>query len=74
MSAYQESNAADTRESREGENQGVLEHGEMLVSRNGKLVAKVHIWNVQRERCVANVLPGWKLSDIVEGDEAVPAL
>jgi len=57
-----------------GENQGVLEHGEMLVSRNGKLVAKVHIWNVQRERCVANVLPAWKLTDVVEGDLVVPAL
>ena len=46
----------------------------MLVSRKGKLVAKVRIWMVQRERCVANVLPGWKLTDVVEGDQAVPAL
>jgi len=57
-----------------GESQGVLERGEMLVSRDGKLVAKVRVWTVQRDRCVANVLPGWKLADVVEGDFVVPAL
>jgi hypothetical protein len=57
-----------------GESQGVLERGELLVSRDGKLVAKVRVWTVQRDRCVANVLPGWKLAEVLEGDQVVPAL
>src|SRR6185436_20769096 len=38
-----------------GEEQGVLEHGELLVNRNGKLVAKIKISTVQKDRSVANV-------------------
>lgn len=54
-----------------GQEQGVLERGQMLVSRNGKLVAKVRIRTVDRDRSIANVVQGWKLSDIVEGDLVV---
>jgi len=56
-----------------GEDQGVLQDGELLVSRSGKLVAKVVVRNVQKDRCIANLLPGWKLGDPVEGDEVTPA-
>jgi cell shape-determining protein MreC len=56
-----------------GENQGVLEFGELLVNRNGKLVAKVRILRVDKDRCIGNVVPGWKLGDVVEGDSAIPA-
>ena len=56
-----------------GEDQGVLESGELLVNRNGKLVAKVKISSVQKERCVANILPGWQLGDVLEGDLVIPA-
>ena len=56
-----------------GEDQGVLQDGELLVSRSGKLVAKVIVRNVQKDRCIANLLPGWKLGDPVEGDEVTPA-
>lgn len=51
-----------------GKNDGMLLHGQMLVSRAGKLLAKVKIVNVQDDRSIANVLPGWKLEDILEGD------
>lgn len=51
-----------------GKNDGMLLHGQMLVSRNGKLLAKVKIVNVQDNKSIANVLPGWKLEDILEGD------
>jgi hypothetical protein len=45
-------------------------NGKLLVNRNGKLVAKLKITeDIQNERCIANVMPGWKLSDIMEGDE-----
>ncbi len=56
-----------------GQDEGAKVHGEMLVSRNGKLVAKVMISEVQKGRCIANVLPGWKLGDVTEGDSVIPA-
>lgn len=56
-----------------GSDQGALQHGEMLVNRDGKLVAKVRIQSVQKDRCIANVMPGWKLGDVLEGDQVIPA-
>ena len=56
-----------------GGDQGVLDDGEMLVSRDGKLVAKVIVRSVQKNRSVANIVPGWQLGDIIEGDEVTPA-
>ena len=56
-----------------GDEQGVIQDGEMLVSRNGKLVAKVVIRSVQKDRCVANIVPGWKLGEMIEGDDVTPA-
>ncbi|HTR42601.1 MAG TPA: hypothetical protein VMH87_13395 [Pseudomonadales bacterium] len=56
-----------------GENQGVLPNGELLVSRDGKLVAKVIVRSVQRDRSIANLVPGWKLGDVYEGDQVIPA-
>jgi hypothetical protein len=53
-----------------GQKEGAVMNGKLLVNRNGKLVAKLKITeDVQPERCIANVMPGWKLSDIMEGDE-----
>lgn len=56
-----------------GDEQGVLEKGEMLVSRNGKLVAKVVVRTVEKDRCIANIMPGWKLGEVYEGDVVTPA-
>jgi myosin heavy subunit len=56
-----------------GEDQGALEHGEMLVNRDGKLVAKIKITSVQKDRSIANVMPGWKLGEVLEGDQVIPA-
>jgi hypothetical protein len=56
-----------------GGDQGVLDDGEMLVSRDGKLVAKVIVRSVQKDRSIANIIPGWQLGDIIEGDEVTPA-
>ena len=56
-----------------GEDQGVLTDGELLVSREGKLVAKVIVRSVERNRCIANIMPGWKLGEVIEGDEVTPA-
>jgi hypothetical protein len=54
-----------------GGNQGVLERGEMLVNRGGKLVAKVRIASVSPERSIANILPDWKQGDVLEGDQVL---
>ena len=55
-----------------GEKEGALENGQMLVNRNGKLVAKIKITDsIQPNRCIANVMPGWKLGDIMEGDQVL---
>jgi len=56
-----------------GEDQGVIENGELLVSRHGKLVAKVIVRSVQKGRCIANVMPGWKNDEVMEGDSVIPA-
>jgi Tfp pilus assembly protein FimT len=55
-----------------GEKQGVLEHGVLLVSRHGRLVAKIKVRSVQGERSIANVMPGWKLGEVMEGDIVFP--
>jgi len=56
-----------------GDEQGVLQDGELLVSRDGKLVAKVIVRTVEKDRCVANIMPGWKLGEVFEGDQVTPA-
>jgi len=56
-----------------GQEQGAKVRGELLVSRDGRLVAKVIISDVQKGRCIANVMPGWKLTDVLEGDQVIPA-
>jgi DNA repair exonuclease SbcCD ATPase subunit len=56
-----------------GEDQGVLEDREMLVSRDGRLVAKVIVRSVQKDHSIANIVPNWRLGDVIEGDEVTPA-
>jgi hypothetical protein len=56
-----------------GEEQGLLPYGELLVNRNGKLVAKIVVQSVQKDRSIANVMPGWQLGDLLEGDQVIPA-
>lgn len=56
-----------------GEEEGARLNGELLVSRQGRLVAKVIIREVQKGRCIANLMPGWKLGDVAEGDVVIPA-
>ncbi len=55
-----------------GEKQEVPANGILLVSRDGTLIAKVRIMSVQIDRSIANIMPGWKLKDVMEGDAVVP--
>lgn len=54
-----------------GENQGVKERGELLVNRKGKLVGRVKISSVEPNRSVANIMPGWRQDQIMEGDQVI---
>jgi hypothetical protein len=56
-----------------GEEQGVIKNGELLVSRDGKLVSKVVIRDVEKDRSIANLVPGWTFGPVVEGDKVSPA-
>ena len=56
-----------------GEDQGLLENGELLVSRQGRLVCKLIVRTVEKDRSIANLVPGWKLGEMIEGDEVSPA-
>jgi predicted RNase H-like nuclease (RuvC/YqgF family) len=51
-----------------GKDKGMLEGGVLMVHRNSQLVGKVRIREVMANRSVANLVPGWKLGDIEEGD------
>jgi hypothetical protein len=55
-----------------GTSQGVLEQGILLVHRDGKLVARVKVYSIDKDKAVANILPG-QLSDVMEGDQVIPA-
>jgi len=46
--------------------------GVLLVSRNGELVAKIRVTDVQDQRSIANIMPGWKIKDVLEGDVVLP--
>ncbi|HTD68334.1 MAG TPA: hypothetical protein VK846_17550 [Candidatus Limnocylindria bacterium] len=54
-----------------GADKEMLEGGVLMVHRNSKLVGKVRIREVLSNRSVANVLPGWRLGDIEEGDQVL---
>ena len=56
-----------------GDDQDLKVNGELLVSRGGKLVAKVIVRSIQKDRSIANIMPGWKLGEVIEGDEVTPA-
>jgi cell shape-determining protein MreC len=56
-----------------GEKQGILERGELIVNRNGIMIAKVKVTSVEANRCVASVIPQTRKpgADIMEGDQVV---
>ena len=51
-----------------GSEDGLLERGEMAVSREGKLVARVRITSLEKKRAIANVLRPWQQAQVMEGD------
>ena len=56
-----------------GDSRGVLKNAEVLVSRQGKLVARARVSRVEKDRCVADLMPGWELGEVLVGDAVIPA-
>lgn len=54
-----------------GEKAGARQRGIFMVSRNGKLIGKVKVSTVQPDRSIANIVPGWQLEEIMEGDQVI---
>ncbi|MDB6059470.1 MAG: hypothetical protein JWO95_3314 [Verrucomicrobiales bacterium] len=54
-----------------GKDKGLLERGELLVNRSGRLIGKLKIADVKDHRAIANVLPGWKQQEVMEGDQVL---
>jgi hypothetical protein len=54
-----------------GGNQGAVERGKLLVSREGKLIGAVRITRVEPNRSIANVIPEMRQADPMEGDSVV---
>jgi hypothetical protein len=54
-----------------GGNQGLIEEGQLLVNRNGKLVGKVRVTKVTPEQSIANIMPDWQQADVMEGDQVI---
>jgi hypothetical protein len=52
-----------------GEDTGIRHRGVLMVTRGGKLIAKVRVSRVESDRSIADVLPGWKLAELREGDQ-----
>lgn len=51
-----------------GQKDSMVPDGVLMVQRNGKLIGKVRIAEVRADRSIANVIPGWKLDEPMEGD------
>lgn len=56
-----------------GETQGAVADGEILINRNGKLVAKAKIRTVSETQSIANLMPGWSVGQVAEGDAVLAA-
>lgn len=54
-----------------GAKAGLVPNGVLMVSRDGKLIGKVRVRTVNDGTSMANIMPGWKLKDILEGDQVI---
>lgn len=54
-----------------GRDKGLLQRGELLVNRGGRLVAKLKIADVKDHRAIANIMPGWTRGEVMEGDQVL---
>jgi hypothetical protein len=57
-----------------GINDGLVERGELLVNREGRMVAKLRVTAVEPNLSIANIMPGWRDGELNEGDVVIPAI
>jgi archaellum component FlaC len=51
-----------------GKDKGLLNRGELLVNHGGRFVGKLKVADVKDNRAIANIMPGWKQGEVMEGD------
>jgi hypothetical protein len=56
-----------------GTDQGMRKNAQLLVGREGNFVGKITISTVAKQQSIGNLLSGWQLSEVAEGDLAIPA-
>ena len=54
-----------------GANDGLVPRGVLMISRGSKLIGKATLTRVESDRSIADLLPGWNVQDVREGDNAV---
>ena len=54
-----------------GANHGLLRNGELSIAREGRLIARVKATKVETLYAIANVMPGFKVGEIREGDSVL---
>jgi len=54
-----------------GEAKGLVKNGVLTVGREGKLVGKVKVRRVESDRSIADILPGWEIAELREGDQVM---
>ena len=54
-----------------GTHHGVLEKGELMISRNGALLGKVKVTRAEADYSIANIIQDWKADEPAEGDAVI---
>jgi len=54
-----------------GESHGLVKNGVLTISRDGKLIGKAKVRRVETGRSIADLLPGWSLAEVREGDQVM---
>jgi septal ring factor EnvC (AmiA/AmiB activator) len=54
-----------------GSSKGVRENNELMVSRDGRLIARLKITKVNSDHSIANIIDKTKLDQVLEGDQAL---
>ena len=54
-----------------GEAKGLVKNGVLTVGREGKLIGKVIVRRVESHRSIADILPGWEIAELREGDQVM---
>jgi hypothetical protein len=48
-----------------------VKNGVLMISRDGKLIGKAKVRRVETGRSIADLLPGWSLAEVREGDQVM---